>query len=107
MSDQATPAALRLSEGLGPLRPERAEFEAWFCEHYSYSRAVLTNPIWAREVADSADAFAAGEATARKRCETALRLAREGYSSEAATGLPVLPQWRERVLKMLDKALRA
>lgn len=43
----------------------------------------------------------------RDRYRTALRLAREGYASEAATGLPVLPQWRERVLALIDEALKA
>ena len=90
-----------------PANPERAAFEAWFLERYSYTRAVLTNPIWEREIDDAEEAFAAGQAADRARCATALRLAREGYASEAATGLPVLPQWRDRVLKMLDEALRA
>jgi hypothetical protein len=37
----------------------------------------------------------------------ALRLAREGYASEAITGLPVLPQWRERTMAQIDEALGA
>ena len=43
----------------------------------------------------------------RARYRTALRIAREGYASEAATGLPVLPQWRERVIALIDEALEA
>ena len=46
-------------------------------------------------------------AQARKACETALRVAREGYASEAITGLPVLPQWRERTIALIDEALSA
>jgi len=41
------------------------------------------------------------------RLRTALRIAREGYASEAATGLPVLPQWRERTVAVIDAALGA
>ena len=56
-----------LSEGVG-LAPEREAFEAWFLRRYFYSRAVLTNPIWAREIADAAEAFEAGRAAERERC---------------------------------------
>lgn len=42
----------------------------------------------------------------RERYATALRTAREGYASEAATGLPVLPQWRDRAIALIDEALR-
>jgi len=45
------------------------------------------------------------QAAARDRYSTALRIAREGYASEAATGLPVLPQWRERAIALIDEAL--
>ncbi|MFO0451042.1 MAG: hypothetical protein ACK52I_20695 [Pseudomonadota bacterium] len=38
---------------------------------------------------------------------TALRIAREGYTSEAATGQPVLPQWRERTVALIDAGLKA
>ena len=41
----------------------------------------------------------------RIRFRTALRIAREGYASEAATGLPVLPQWREHAIALIDEAL--
>jgi len=41
----------------------------------------------------------------RERYETALRIAREGYASEAVTGLPVLPKWRERTMALIDGAL--
>lgn len=47
----------------------------------------------------------AEDAVAKLR--TALRIAREGYASEAATGLPVLPQWRERTVALIDAALGA
>ena len=43
----------------------------------------------------------------RSEMRTALRLAREGYASEAATGLPVLPQWRERTVALIDEASKA
>ena len=43
----------------------------------------------------------------RERFVTALRLAREGYASEAATGLPVLAQWRDRTLALIDAAIRS
>ena len=42
----------------------------------------------------------------RDALRKALRLAREGYASEAATGLPVLPQWRERTMALIDEALK-
>ena len=54
-----------------------------------------------------AAALAAAVAAERERCATALRLAREGYAAEEATGLPVLPQWRARVVAMLDDAIRS
>jgi len=38
---------------------------------------------------------------------TALRIAREGYTSEAATGQPVLPQWRERTVALIEAGLKA
>lgn len=40
-----------------------------------------------------------------ERLRAALRIAREGYASEAITGLPVLPQWRERTMALIDDAL--
>lgn len=40
-----------------------------------------------------------------ERLRTALRVAREGYASEALTGLPVLPQWRERTVALIDAAI--
>ena len=43
----------------------------------------------------------------RERFITALRLAREGYASEAVTGLPVLAQWRDRTLALIDAAIRS
>lgn len=42
----------------------------------------------------------------RNALRKALRLAREGYASEAATCLPVLPQWRERTMALIDEALK-
>jgi hypothetical protein len=78
------PLALKLTEGLGPL-PERTAFEAWFLERYSYSRAVLTNPIWASEVKDAAEAFAAGQAAERERCA---KLCEAKYVQHAANGFP-------------------
>ena len=63
----AGPKGSELSEGLG-LVPERAAFEAWFLERYCYSRAVLTNPIWASEIKAAAEAFEAGLAAERERC---------------------------------------
>jgi hypothetical protein len=45
-------------------------------------------------------------AAERARCAAALRTAREGYASEEITGLPVLPQWRERTLALIDEALQ-
>ena len=49
------------------------------------------------------------EMAARGRAEmrTALRIAREGYTSEAATGQPVLPQWRERTVALIEAGLKA
>lgn len=47
---------------------ESPTFEAWFLDRYSYTRAVLTNPIWAREISDASEAFAAGQAAERERC---------------------------------------
>ena len=52
-------------------------------------------------------ALDAAVADVRSQYVTALRLAREGYAAEEATGLPVLPQWRERVMALLDAALTA
>lgn len=40
-----------------------------------------------------------------KAMVAALRMAREGYASEEITGLPVTPQWRARVLAMIDAAM--
>ena len=48
-------------------------FEAWLLDRYSYTRAVLTNPIWAREIADAAEAFAAGQAAERAKCAAAVK----------------------------------
>jgi hypothetical protein len=42
----------------------------------------------------------------REKCLKALLRAREGYACEELTGLPVLPQWRERTLAMIDEALQ-
>lgn len=42
----------------------------------------------------------------RDKCLKALLRAREGYASEEITGLPVLPQWRERTLALIDDALQ-
>jgi hypothetical protein len=58
-----------MSNTLGP--HDRAAFEAWFCERYSYSRAVLTNQFWASEVKEASDAFAAGQAAERERWKVA------------------------------------
>lgn len=44
---------------------------------------------------------------AANKLRTALRVAREGYASEEITGLPVLPQWRERTMALIDTALGA
>ena len=41
------------------------------------------------------------------RMQTALRIAREGYASEAITGLPVIAAWRERTIALIDDALGA
>jgi hypothetical protein len=57
-----------LMEQLG-LVPEREAFEKWFLERYCFSRAVLTNPIWAREIAAAAEAFEAGRSAERERWE--------------------------------------
>lgn len=35
----------------------------------------------------------------------ALRIARAGYASEAATGMPVAPEWRDGAMAMIDAAL--
>ena len=43
----------------------------------------------------------------RSEMRTALRLAREGYASEAAAGQPVLPQWRERTVALIEEGLKA
>jgi hypothetical protein len=67
-----------LDEPVGP-DPERAAFEAWFLDRYSYSRAVLTNPIWAREIADAAEAFMAGQAAERERLANAADLVRSAH----------------------------
>lgn len=37
----------------------------------------------------------------------ALVLARDGYASEAATGLPVLEAWREQTVRKLNVAIDA
>ena len=52
---------------LGPL-PERTAFETWFLERYSYTPAVLTNPIWESEVSNAREAFEAGQAAGRESC---------------------------------------
>ncbi len=67
MSETGTPAKVASNEKFGPL-PESAAFETWFLLRYNYSRAVLTNPIWVREIADAAEAFSAGQAAERARC---------------------------------------
>jgi C4-dicarboxylate-specific signal transduction histidine kinase len=43
----------------------------------------------------------------REKLCAALGLAREGYASEAITGLPVQPVWRERTMGRIDEALGA
>lgn len=40
-----------------------------------------------------------------ERRKTALRIAREGYAGERATGLPVLEEWRERTIAIIDAAM--
>ena len=95
MQDDNTPAVLRLSEGLGPLATERAAFEKWFLERYSYSRAVLTNPIWAREIADAREAFDAGRSAERERCAKLCEGARDAAVSLRALAAEV-SAWRER-----------
>ena len=65
-------------------------------------RVVSDDPADLRTALDGLAAVA----NARSQYVTALRLAREGYASEAATGLPVLPQWRERVMALIDDALK-
>ncbi len=84
---------MTLSDRLSDCLPKVGEPEAQFC------------------VVDTADLRTALDglaavANARSQYVTALRLAREGYASEAATGLPVLPQWRERVMALIDDALK-
>ena len=66
MQQNQPPANVASTAELGQA-PERAAFEAWFLARYSYTRAVLTNPIWAREIADAKEAFAAGRAAERER----------------------------------------
>ena len=52
--------------------------------------------LWVHNLADEVD-----------RLRAAVVVARDGYVSERATGLPVLETWRERTIEMLDKALDA
>jgi hypothetical protein len=64
-----------------------------------------TRALYASVPAQSAElAAVAAECT---RLRAALRIAREGYASEAATGLPALPQWRESTIALIDDALDA
>jgi hypothetical protein len=71
MSDQATPAVLRLNAGLGPLLPERAEFERWVdTERPSMRSAVRTydESMALAHVMDGAWlAWQAGRAAERRR----------------------------------------
>jgi len=50
-------------------------------------------------------AAATAERMRRVRAGNALVRARDGYLSEAATGLPVLPQWRDETLRIIESAL--
>lgn len=72
MTTEATPGNVPLSDQLGPAneaqpRVGRAAFEAWFISRYRYTRAVLTNQIWASEIKAAAEAFEAGRAEERER----------------------------------------
>lgn len=77
--------------------------------HRRYKRASVRNgpgePLTFVSLAE--ERLRQAVALERDRYRTALRLAREGYASEEATGLPVLPEWRERVLALIDEALKA
>ena len=78
MDETETPRSAVRGSGSNDLlghAPERAAFERWFLDRYCYSRAVLTNPIWAREVADAAEAFQAGRSAERERLCAAIKAA--------------------------------
>ena len=62
---------------------------------------------YVREWADYWRKRALSAEAERTRSLTALRIAREGYAAEEVTGLPVLPQWRERAIALIDEALKA
>lgn len=66
MHQENPPAKVASNAVLGQT-PERAAFEAWFLKRYSYTRIVLTNPIWAREVTDAEEVFSAGQTAERER----------------------------------------
>jgi hypothetical protein len=81
-----------------PTNPNITAREA--CDLANYIKAL-------RDERDAAIARAEAAETERDAARTALRIAREGYASEEVTGLPVLPQWRARVLAMIDAHLSA
>lgn len=56
---------------------------------------------------NKATASATAQIADRARYRAALRIARERFASEAATWSPVPPQWRERVIELIDEALHA
>ena len=113
MSRTDPPALVRLSEELGLVVPERESVDdaLMIVESYGPWGADLNDAhrrqiVLADEVLRLRGLY---EMAVRGRSEmrTALRLAREGYASEAATGLPVLPQWRERTVALIDEASKA
>lgn len=89
------------------LADEREKFEAWpffakmndAAREYAWrawqARAALAAPSQAEPV-DAADLAQLNGALVRSR---------DGYISEAATGLPVLAQWRSETLDWLDAGL--
>jgi|JI10StandDraft_1071094.scaffolds.fasta_scaffold1587074_2 hypothetical protein len=100
------------TEGLGPLvERENVDDALMIVQSYGPWGADLNDAhrrqiVLADEVLRLRGLY---EMAVRGRAEmrTALRLARDGYASEAATGLPVLPQWRERTVALIDEASRA
>jgi hypothetical protein len=87
--------------------------DAQFATDVRYTRTDLAaERVFSAVAAEREHAHNAGFVEASRlhgaeieRLRAVLRVAREGYASEAATGLPVLPQWRERTVALIDGAL--
>jgi hypothetical protein len=101
MNHEPTLAKVQLTDGLG-LVPERESVDDALMIVASYGHwGADLNDAHRRQIVLADEVLRLRKlyemsVGGRAEMRTALRLAREGYASEAATGQPVLPQWRAK-----------